>query len=64
MKILLVTYYFPPYNAMGAVRTGKTAKFLEALGHEVRVISAIDQPLAQSLTTEIPEEHVHRTKWI
>lgn len=49
---------------MGAVRTGKTAKFLEALGHEVRVISAIDQPLAQSLTTEIPEEHVHRTKWI
>jgi len=64
MKILIVSWFFPPYNAIGAVRVGKFAKFLHELGHEVRVISGRDQPLEASLPVELPEAHVLRTPWI
>ena len=64
MRILLVSFFFPPYNAIGAVRSGKTAKYLLALGHDVRVISAADQPLAGTLPVEVPEERVLRTRWL
>lgn len=58
MKILIISYFFPPYNAMGAVRVGKTAKYLSLLGHDVRVISAKDQPLPSTLPLEIDAELV------
>lgn len=64
MKILMITYYFPPYNAMGALRTGKTAKYLRELGHMVKVVSARDQPLAANLPVEIPESDIVRTSWL
>src|SRR5437879_2507563 len=64
MKILFITYYFPPYNAIGAIRTGKTAKYLTGLGNEVKGISAKDQPLQPNLMVEIPEENVTRTTWV
>lgn len=60
MKILLISPYFPPYNAIGAVRTGKLAKFLVAQGHEVRVIAAHTPELSRSLPLEVPEETVWR----
>ena len=40
LRVLFVTHYFPPYNHIGAVRTGKMAKYLSAFGHSVRVVSA------------------------
>ncbi|MEW5942680.1 MAG: glycosyltransferase [Pseudomonadota bacterium] len=58
MKILLISYHFPPYNAVGAVRPGKLAKFLHQRGHEVHVISASRQPFATGLPLEIPAKHV------
>ncbi|AHD05818.1 glycosyltransferase family 4 protein [Paenibacillus larvae] len=64
MKILIIAYYFPPYNTIGAVRTGKMAKYLERMGHDVRVISARDQPLQPTLHLEIPEEKVLYTHWL
>lgn len=68
MRILLLTYYFPPYNTIGAVRTGKTAKYLAAMGHDVRVIAAADpmmeQPDDRSLSVELPADRVTYTKWV
>jgi len=64
MRILLVSYYFPPFNTIGAVRVGKTAAHLRRLGHEVRVLTARDQPLLPSLPLEIPSEHVTATAWL
>jgi glycosyltransferase involved in cell wall biosynthesis len=58
VKILLISYYFPPYNAVGAVRPGKLAKFLHRRGHEVKVVSAGGQPFAAGLPLEIPAERV------
>ena len=64
MKILIVSWYFPPYSTMGALRIGQFAKYLIAQGHEVRVISARDEALEKSLPVEVPQDIVHSTEWI
>ena len=64
MRVLFISYFFPPYNAIGAVRVGKLAKFFHAFGHDVRVVTARDQPLQPTLPLEIPEERVHATSWV
>jgi glycosyltransferase involved in cell wall biosynthesis len=64
MRILIVSFYFPPYNSIAAVRVGKTARYLVTLGHEVRVVTADRQPFQQTLALEIPSERVRYTSWI
>ncbi len=39
MRILLISYWFPPTNAIGALRVGKFAKYLHESGHDVRVLA-------------------------
>ncbi len=64
MRILFISFFFPPFNEISAVRTGKFAKYLLKFGHDVRVISARDQSLrSQSLPLEIPPERVVYTAW-
>jgi len=57
MKLLLISYYFPPYNSVGGVRPGKLAKYLYNQGHEIDVISA-EQPFPVEAELEIPPERV------
>lgn len=64
MKILLCSYFFPPFNTIGAVRVGKIASHWVALGHDVRVLTADDLPLQRGLDQEISDELVIRTKWL
>ena len=64
MRILLISYYFPPYNCVGAVRPAKLAKFLERQGHEVKVISARNQPFLKGLELPFNESHVVYTPWV
>jgi len=64
MRILFLTFFFPPYNTMGAVRTGTTAKYLVELGHDVKVISAYPQALSDDLELEIPRQQVTYTQWL
>lgn len=63
MKILMVTYRFPPYNSIGAVRCGKMAKYLIELGHDVKVLSCLNQPLPSTLEVEIPIDNIRYAKW-
>lgn len=64
MRILLISFYFPPSNSIGTLRAGKTARYLVEMGHDVRVLTAIDQPgLDQSLPVEIAPERIHRVWW-
>lgn len=63
VRILIVSWYFPPTNTMGALRVGKFAKFLVARGHDVRVLSAADVPGALTLTPEVDESIVERAAW-
>jgi glycosyltransferase involved in cell wall biosynthesis len=64
MRILLISYRFPPYNAMGAVRASKTARYLTEFGHEVKVITAANQPLEATLPLEIPDRDVTHARWL
>ena len=63
MKILWLSFFYPPYQCIGAVRAGKLTKWLLRAGADVRVVSAAPQPLPATLPCEIPEAHVLRTRW-
>ncbi len=41
MKLLLVSWHFPPHNTIAAIRLGKLSAFLQARGHDVRVITSV-----------------------
>lgn len=64
MRILIVSAYFPPFNAIGAVRLGKLAKFFVENGHDVKVISAYDETLEMTLAVEIDQRNIYTEKWI
>lgn len=64
MRILLISYYFPPYNTIGAVRTGRTAQHLLQLGHELRVLTAACPPMPQTLNITIDPDIIHATPWV
>lgn len=61
MKVLVVSWYMPPYLTMGALRVGKFCKFLHQSGHELKILSCADLPFAKNLPLEIPEELILRT---
>lgn len=44
LKILLISYHYPPDRAVGGQRARKVADSLRAAGHDVRVIAAGDAP--------------------
>jgi glycosyltransferase involved in cell wall biosynthesis len=53
MKVLIVSFWFPPANVVGAIRVGKLARYLDRHGYEVRVLTTkIGGDL--SLPLEIP----------
>ena len=57
LAVLLVSYWFPPSNAIGAVRIGHFAKCLYEAGHDVRVLTA-ENAGDRSLPLGIPAERV------
>ena len=63
MKILIISFFFPPYNVIGAVRLGKTAKYLLRMGYDVRVLAAAEIPEPPTLALEIPASRVIYTPW-
>lgn len=64
MRILLLSYSFPPFNEMGSIRPGKTAKYLIKFGHDVRVITAANQLPPPTLPLEVPRETIAYTQWL
>lgn len=63
MKILMVSWFFPPANTIGAVRMGRMARFLSQQGHELKVLAAEDLPFPKTLPLEIAEEQVVYARW-
>ena len=58
MNILFVSWYFPPVNAIGAVRTGKLARFLIERGHEVAVVAGTKWNLPETMPLDFPMERL------
>jgi len=63
MKLLIVSWYFPPANTIAAVRIEKLAHHLHRRGHEVRVLSARDLPVSQGLASELPPGTAIHSRW-
>jgi len=62
LKILIVSWYFPPVNTIGAVRVGKFARFLVDRGHQVRVVSGRYWGHPETLPLEATLDHVAYAK--
>lgn len=54
MRILLISWYFPPVNTIGAVRIGKLARFLQEAGHDIGVVAGKNWGHPESLALERP----------
>ena len=63
MKILLVSFHFPPDAPLAATRAPKFAKYLLDQGHDVRVICAHEPQSTVTHTLEIDEARITRTDW-
>jgi hypothetical protein len=64
VRLLFLTFFFPPFKTVAAVRTGQTAKHLLELGHDVRVVTADRQAPDLSLPLEVPRDLVSYTPWL
>jgi len=62
MRVLIVSFWFPPANVVGAIRVGKLARYLNGRGYEVRVLTT-EIGGDRSLTVEIPIEQVIYTDY-
>ena len=62
MKVLIVAFWFPPSNVIGAIRLGKLARYLTRHGYEVRVLTT-DIGKDRSLPLEIPRQWVVYTDY-
>lgn len=58
MRILLVSWYFPPVNTIGAVRVGKFARFLQEAGHEIGVVAGKNWGHPETLPLEARIERI------
>jgi hypothetical protein len=58
MKVLIVSFWFPPSNVVGAIRVSKLARYLVRHGHELRVLTT-DIAEDRSLPLEIPRKYVY-----
>ena len=62
MKVLIVSFWFPPANVVGAIRVGKLARYLVRHGYEVRILTTKIGG-DRSLPLEIPIEQVIYTDY-
>jgi hypothetical protein len=63
-KALLITFYFPPYNTIAAVRLSKFAKYLPDFGWDPVVLTANNiYGLDSNLPLEIDESKITRTPY-
>jgi hypothetical protein len=63
-SVLLISWYFPPDNAIAAIRLGKMAGFLEETGHEIRVITPDAASDDRSLAVELDHGAITRTRYL
>jgi hypothetical protein len=63
-KVLIVSFFFPPANSIGAVRVGKMAKYLPDFGWEPIVLT-VDKIRAtpQTLPLEVDKTQINRTPY-
>ena len=64
MRVLIVSWYFPPANTIAAVRMHHMAVQLRGHGVDVRVLTARDIPTGQGLACDVPADSVTASSWL
>lgn len=62
-RILIVSYWFPPFAAVASLRMGKLAKHLLEHGLDVRVLAA-DKTGPATMPVELGRERIVYTDWV
>lgn len=63
-RVLIVSFFFPPFNTIGAVRIGKLAKYLPEFGWTPLVLTVEDiDTLPKGLAVELPVGRIVRTPY-
>ncbi len=63
LKILIVSWYFPPVNTIGALRVGKFARYLIEHGHDVGVVAGSRWGHPETLPLGVSLERVVYADW-
>ncbi|WP_263833681.1 glycosyltransferase [Sulfurospirillum oryzae] len=63
MKILFITFFFPPYKTVASLRTGKTAKILFKMGYDIKIVSAKNNDIKEELAIQVPRDALYQTDW-
>src|SRR5437879_455171 len=60
-KVLIISYFYPPYHSIGAIRVSKFTKYLPEHGWIPLVLTAAND-YAETLPLEVDPDVVHRTR--
>jgi len=58
LRILLISWYFPPVNTIGSLRVGALARFLVGRGHDIGVVTGKNWGHPETLPLNIPLERL------
>lgn len=58
LKVLIISWYFPPVNTIGSLRVGQFARFLAERGHEIGVIAGSGWEHPETLSLGVRLERI------
>lgn len=58
--MLVISYYYPPYSSVGAVRVSKMTRYLADHGWQATVLTVAGDDRPGGMDVEIPVEAIHR----
>jgi hypothetical protein len=59
-RVLVVSYFYPPYSSVGATRVSKMTRYLRDHNWEPTVLTVADDDRPQGIELEIPPVNIHR----
>lgn len=63
MRILIVSWYYPPSNDIAALRAGKISQYLRDAGHDLWVLTGQSLHHDWSQPVALPEDRIIRAPW-
>lgn len=61
-RVLVVSFFYPPFNSIGGLRISKMTRYLEELGWDVRVLTTDRDDVPEDLPLELSTERVMRAR--
>lgn len=63
-RVLVISYFYPPYSSVGATRVSKMTRYLRDAGWDVHVLTVDRCDLPPTLPVELPEDAITRVPQI